>query len=106
MSVLRQPHACAIGLRVEKLGKSRTPILRVAADVVAGQAGRRVFGSRYAAKLELLDHETSDDLLVTGELVLGFLCQQLRLSDQERDEVDTVAGQLIVDVAQPFESMF
>jgi hypothetical protein len=84
MGVMRQSQTCPIGLGIEKLGKSRSTILRVAADVVAGQAGSHIFGSRDAAKLQLFNHETSDDLLVAGELVLGLLLQQLRLPNQER----------------------
>jgi hypothetical protein len=51
---------------------------------------------------QLLDHKSSDDLFVAAHLEASLLGQQLRLPDEKRDQPNSVIGQMIMGIAQPF----
>lgn len=104
-SATRQAQPRVPGQRTEELRKSWPGLLRVARQVIAGQAGGGGLGGGDAAEIELLDHEARDDLLLAGELVLRLVFHQLGLAHQESDEPNALLGELVVHVTQPFESM-
>ncbi len=76
-------------------------MLGVARLIIAGQTGGRVRRILNARELQLLDHEARDDLLIATHLESPLLREQLRLTDEERNQPNAVVGELIVNVPQP-----
>ncbi len=53
-------------------------------------------------ELQLLDHETSDNLFLVLHLVVCLLGEQLWLPDEKRDEADSMMTELIVHISESF----
>lgn len=79
-----------------------TRAFRISALIVAMQARSNILRVPDAVEREFLDHETSDNLCLAGDLQGRLLREQFLLSDEESEELDLLAIERVMHITQPF----